>query len=206
MRHSIGHARAPRAHPMRRLVLSLAVPVLAACAGGSSTLPNDPRSMPELLDPRPSSGAVGNTVLGPAYVAQLRPVGGSAAQGAVTASQREGGIVVEINLTNVMPGWYAWALHERGSCNSPNGFSAGAPWAPSGVKKFPVDLLPEFLVNADQSAFVTARVRDARIGGDGGINGRSVLIYYGAGIKPIQAGVPNNVVACGVFEAGKTLF
>lgn len=114
-------------------------------------------------------------------------------------------MVVQLALNNVPPGYYAWSLHANGNCSSRNAFSAGAAWAPSGAKKPPVELLPEFLVNTESTATITVRVRDVRIDGDGGISGRSVLIYQGGDIKPLKADVPNNVVACGVFEPARSL-
>jgi Cu/Zn superoxide dismutase len=199
----LSFARAlPPACPMRYLVLPLAILVLAAC-GGKSVLPNDPRELPEMLEPaRPSASTAATAT----YVAQLKGIGGSSAQGRVNITQRGDDMVVELNLQNVGPGLYSWALHAVGNCSSTNGFSAGSPWVPAGVKKFPVDLLPDFLVNGDPGAFVVARVRGARITGDGGVNGRSVLIYEGGGIQPIKPGVPNNAVACGVFESARTIF
>jgi len=197
-----GHPEA-RPNDMRLAVLTLVL-ALAACSGGRSVLPNDPRELPELLDPPPNARDDRQT--GPTYIARLRPLGGSMAQGAVMIAQHANGAVVTLDLQNVTPGMYTWALHERGNCSSANGFSAGAPWAPAGTKKFPVDLLPEFVVSSDSPVNVTARIRGARIVGDGGVAGRAVLIYEGASIKPIKAGEPNNVVACGVFDTAKSLF
>jgi Cu/Zn superoxide dismutase len=174
--------------------------VLAGCS--SSRLPNDPRQFPEIA---PEPGAAQDVGRGIGYIARLRPMNGSAAAGSVSVGDRGGVMVIQLALNNVPPGYYAWALHASGNCSSRNGFSAGAAWAPSGAKKPPVELLPEFLVNTESTATVTVRVRDVRIDGDGGINGRSVLIYQGGDIKPLKAEVPNNVVACGVFEPARSL-
>lgn len=178
----------------------LFIVALAGC--GSSRLPNDPRQFPEVAAEPRGATDVGR---GAGYMARLRPMNGSAATGSVAVGDRGGVMVVQLALSSLPPGFYAWSLHSTGNCSSRNGFSAGAPWAPSGAKRPPTELLPEFLVNTESGASVTARVRDVRIDGDGGINGRSVLIYQGGGIQPIKAEVPNNVVACGVFEPARSL-
>ena len=41
-------------------------------------------------------------------------------------------------------------LHETPNCSSPNGFSAGAPWAPPSSGKTPQDLIPMQYGNAEQ--------------------------------------------------------
>jgi len=176
--------------------------MLALAGCGSSRLPNDPREFPDVA---PERNAAPDVSRGAGYIARLRPMNGSAATGSVAVGDRGGVMVVQLALSSVPPGFYAWALHSTGNCSSRNGFSAGAPWAPSGAKRPPTVLLPEFLVNTESGASVTARVRDVRIDGEGGINGRSVLIYQGGGIQPIKAEVPNNVVACGVFEPARSL-
>jgi Cu/Zn superoxide dismutase len=184
---------------MRALALVVPIVVLSACTM-TSRLPNDPRQLPEVVVPKAAPSAV------TAFIAQLRPVGGSAAQGAVTIADRGGTMVAELTFGNVASGTYAWMLHANGNCSSPNGFSAGAGWVPKGVRKAAADLLPEFVVNSERDTTVTARVRDANVLGDGGVVGRSVLIYQGGGIQPIKPGVPNNVVACGVFEPARSRF
>lgn len=173
---------------------------LAGCA--TTRLSNDPGQMPERLDqPKDAAGRVDT---GRGFLARLRPANGSAASGTVVIVERGGVMVVELHLTNAPPGFYSWALHERGNCTSRNGFSAGAPWVPPGTRRPAVELLPEFIVNPESTALVTVRVREARIEGASGVNGRAVLIYEGGDIKPLKADVPNNVIACGVFEPAQS--
>ena len=94
-------------------------------------------------------------------------------------------------------------LHANGNCSSPNGFSAGAPWSPPGWKESPTRLIPEVTANSSGNATMVARVRGVRLGD---ALKRSVLVYQGTTPQQPQPDVPNNVVACGVFEQATTLF
>lgn len=187
------------------IVIFSALLIIGSLVGCRTTrLPNDPRQMPERLDEPKDAAGTADKGQGRGYLARLRPANGSAASGTVVIAERGGVMVVELHLTNVPPGFYSWALHERGNCTSRNGFSAGAPWVPPGTRRPAVELLPEFIVNPESTGLVTVRVRDARIEGTSGVNGRAVLIYEGGDIKPIKADVPNNVIACGVFEPAQS--
>jgi len=168
----------------------------AACSGVKSRLPNDPSRMPEIVSDTRKPGSAG-------FIARLRSIGGSSATGSVSVEQRGDVFVLLVQISNVPPGTYALELHENGNCSSPNGFSAGRAWTPSGAKVAAAHFLPDFTANSEGNATMTARVRGARADG---VLGRSVLIYAGGKIEPIRADVPNNAVACGVFEPAKALF
>src|SRR5690349_8966982 len=66
-------------------------------------------------------------------VAPLRPIGGSAIFGKIRVIDRGDGASVLVSMMNVPPGAYRIAFNETPNCSSPNGFSAGAPWAPAGA-------------------------------------------------------------------------
>src|SRR5512135_237591 len=123
------------------VALLVALLAMAGCKS-TSTLPNDPRQMPEML-PSKTPEAPGSA----GFATNLRAIGGSAASGSVRVFVSQGQIAVTLFLSGLPSGIYAWAFHATGNCSSPNGFSAGAAWAPDGVKRPASDVLPEFIVN-----------------------------------------------------------
>ncbi len=189
--------------PPVRLALAGAFALAALAGCGGTRLSNNPAELPDVPESVAAARERPGETMG--FIARLQPLGGTAATGAVVVTQRGDVAVLNLNLTNVGPGPYAWVLHERGNCSSRNGLSAGKPWTLPGSRKFPLDLLPVFGTNSDGTAVVTVRVPGGRADGDGGINNRAVLVYAGADVKPIQADVPNNVVACGVFEPARSV-
>lgn len=140
---------------------------------------------------------------GPGLVARLRSPS-SAVTGTVRVVDYRDGVSVQIVITNLLPGQYRVALHEKGNCSSRNLFSAGAPWAPPGQD--PDKLLPGFLANADgnQNGYV-AFIKGVRSEGPESLRGRSIVIHWGNRIDEAFPGQPNNRVACGVLESAHEL-
>ncbi len=129
--------------------------------------------------------------------ARFRPIGGSSLTGATILSAYDGGVRMQVNFNGRAPGQYRVMIHATGNCSSPNGFSAGQPWAPPGVplkeEGYPI------LKNDDSASFVV-RLPGYRIDGPDGVLGRSVVVHDGAlGSLAAQPGVPNNRIACGVI-------
>lgn len=138
----------------------------------------------------------------PGVDAPLRPIT-SSANGKVRLRESGDLLVVSVDLWNLNPGMHRIVLHSNGNCSSPNGFSAGPPWSPPGWRESPIRLFPDFIANSIGNATMVARVRGVRLGD--ALN-RSVLVYQGDTPQIPQPGVPNNVIACGVFEQATTLF
>ena len=129
--------------------------------------------------------------------ARFRAIGGSSLTGATILSAYDGGVRMQVNFNGRAPGQYRVMIHATGNCSSPNGFSAGPPWAPPGVplkeEGFPI------LKNDDSASFVV-RLAGYRIDGPDGVLGRSVVVHDGAlGSLAAEPGVPNNRIACGVI-------
>ena len=105
-------------------------------------------------------------------VAQLRSPS-SAATGVVHVFDHRDGVQVQLAITNLIPGAYRIAIHERGNCRSPNLFSAGPAWAPPGWTKPAGDLLPGFIANNDgnENGYV-AFVKGVRTEGPQSIRGQ----------------------------------
>jgi len=140
----------------------------------------------------------------PGAEARLRGIG-SAASGMVRVRETADYLLVQIELGGVGPGTYRAVFHETANCSSPNAFSAGAPWSSPGTRTGASQLIPLMNANIEGRAELVARLRGVKMG-DGGMLNRSVLVYAGTTVEPLRPGVPNNVVACGVFVKATSLF
>lgn len=155
------------------------------------------QSSPSIFQPKDNVASKGPS---PGLVASLRGLA-SAVSGKVRVFDRGDGITVLVSGANLPFGEYRVAFHENGNCSSPNGFSAGPAWAPVG--RSPATLIPP-LNNPDGNAEASVYVAGVHTTGENGLAGRSVMLYWGA-ITPVQPGVRNNVIACGVFEPAQLL-
>lgn len=129
--------------------------------------------------------------------ARFRPIGGSSMTGAAVLHAYDGGVQVKVNFNGPGPGQYRVMIHTAGNCSSPNGFSAGAPWAPPGVplkeEGFPI-------LKNDDSASSVIRLPGYSLTGPDGVVGRSVVVHASAlGSIAAQPGVPNDRIGCGVI-------
>ena len=135
--------------------------------------------------------------------AALRAIGGSAVFGKVRVIDRSDGATVLVSAINIPPGGFRIAFHENPNCTSPNGFSAGPAWAPAG--KDPTELMPIQHVNSEGRAETEIRVAALHSIGVDGVAGRSVVMYAGSKVTDARPGVPNERIACGVFEPAHPL-
>ena len=126
-------------------------------------------------------------------VANLRGIE-SATRGKVRVIDKNDGVTLLVSGSNLPPNQYRVSFNRDGNCSSPNGFSAGPPWAPPGLD--PYNLIPLFW-NTDGNAEGEAFVRGVSTGA---LVGRSVVIYWGNKVTDAQPDIPNNRTACGVFE------
>src|SRR5207244_1359936 len=109
----------------------------------------------------------------PGLVASLRGLG-AAVTGKVRVIDRGDGITLLISAINMPIGEYRVAFHQNGNCSSPNGFSAGPAWAPSGQS--PATLIPP-LTNSDGNAEASVWVSGVHTAGENGVAGRRGLLY-----------------------------
>jgi superoxide dismutase, Cu-Zn family len=148
----------------------------------------------------PKSGKVEMTVA----EARFLPIGGSSLTGAAFLHAYDGGVQMRVNFNGRGPGQYRVMIHATGNCSSPNGFSAGPPWAPPGVslkeEGYPI-------VKNDDSASFVIRLAGYSFTGPDGVVGRSVVVHQGgSGTIVAQPGVPNDRIGCGVIgKPGRTL-
>lgn len=177
----------PRSLPaFRAFAFALAATTLSGCGGSAS----GPLEMPDnsKRDRAPGVEAV------------LMPLNGSAAQGTLKMIDRGDRLSVVGAINNLIPGTYRIAIHERGNCSSPNGFSAGKPWAPPGFPRPAGDMLPEIGIGGNGNAVISATVRGVKLSGPDGVEGRSVVVHAGPNVDDsVVPGVPNRLVLCGVL-------
>ncbi|HEX8740250.1 MAG TPA: hypothetical protein VF925_08925 [Casimicrobiaceae bacterium] len=138
-------------------------------------------------------------------VAELRAIGGAAVTGKVRVVDDGDGATITVAAFNVPSGVYRITLNSNANCTSPNGFSAGPAWAPAGSKRPPADLIPPLSSNSSGATNATVHVSGLRATGPGGVAGHSVILYAGNRVTAAQPEVPNERIACGVFEAAQTL-
>lgn len=178
-------AHAAFRHARRGLAFALAAWALAGC--GSAT---GPLEMPD----------TGKRERAPGIEAVLTPVNGSAAQGTAKFVDRGGSLTFVAAINNLLPGTYRIAVHERGNCSSPNGFSAGKPWVPPGFPRPAGELFPEVAIGGNGNGVMTATLRGITLPAPGGLEGRSVVVHAGSQIDDdVVPDVPNRIVLCGVL-------
>jgi Cu/Zn superoxide dismutase len=177
---------------MQALLALAGVAALTACSGVNFHL-GSARDEPA----RPK-------VTGYGQEANLRAINGSAVFGKIRVIDRgSDDASMLVSMMNIPPGAYRIAFHERPNCSSPNGFSAGALWAPAG--RDAAQMIPTQYVNSEDRVGTTIRLSGVRATGPSGVAGHSVVVYAGPRITPAQPDVPNQAIACGVFEAAQPL-
>jgi Cu/Zn superoxide dismutase len=135
---------------------------------------------------------------GPGLEAGLRPLA-SGVSGKARVVDRGDGITLLLSMINLPIGEYRVAFGERANCSSPNGFSAGAPWAPASAGKDARVLVPALTANRDGTAEASIYLRGVHATGPDGVAGHSIVIYTGNEVTDARPDVPNNRIACGVF-------
>ena len=182
----------------RRLVAAALVTVLAAAlVGGCAT-----RGAGTDAEQKAAAAADARSL---GEVAELRAIGGSAVTGKVRVVDRGDGATLTVAAFNVPIGSLRITLNRNGNCTSPNGFSAGPAWAPSGSKRPPDELVDVLTSNSDGSVNATLHISGLHATGPDGVAGRSVVLYAGREVTAAVPDVPNDRIACGVFEAAQVL-
>jgi Cu/Zn superoxide dismutase len=128
---------------------------------------------------------------------------GSGIQGKARVVDRADGVTLSLSMINLPQGPYRVAFGENANCTSPNGFSAGKPWAPVATGKAGRDLVPPLFQSNDGSAEASVFLRGVRTTGPDGVEKRSIVVYTGKDVTDAQPDVPNNRIACGTFEPAR---
>lgn len=161
-------------------VAALAAALLAGCAGRDASSPA-------------AADQVGN------MEARLRGVG-SAATGKVIVVDNGTGVTLTLDVVNLAQGVYRLAFHANPNCNSPNGESAGPLWAPPNSAKAPGELIPEAFAGQHGSISFSARIPGVYIDRQPSLRGHSIVLHAGPFVDSPLPGLPNNYIACGVFD------
>jgi Cu/Zn superoxide dismutase len=180
-----------RVSPLRLALVAVAAGSLVAACSTSRTAATS--SNVEVTPPVPAG-----------MTASLRSLQ-SGVSGRIRVLNRGDGATVLISMINLPPGQYRVALHATPNCSSPNGFSAGPAWAPPAAGKDARELMPIFNTNKDGTAEASVHVRGLRANGPDGVEGHSVVVYSGTRVTDAVPDVPNNRIACGVFQPSTTL-
>jgi Cu/Zn superoxide dismutase len=184
-------ARVSPGVPRALVAASVVCAVLTACSGLRPAA--EPSSR---VEARPAAAA--------GLEARLRPLG-SGITGKVRVIDRGDGVTLLLSAINMPTGAYRIALHSNPNCSSPNGFSVGPAWAPAGTAGDPRQLVPVLYNNVDGAHEASIHLRGVRTSGVDGVAGRSVVIYSGNAVTDAVPDVPNNRLACGVFQPADTL-
>ena len=162
------------------IIAALAAALLAACAG------KDP-SGPAAAD------QIGN------LQAPLRGVG-TGATGKVIVVDNATGVTLTLDVANLRQGTYRLAFHANPVCNSPRGESAGPVWGPPDSDKPPGELIPVAYAGQVGSISYSVRIPGVHIDREPSLRGRSIVLHEGPFVDSPLPNMPNNYIACGVFE------
>lgn len=134
---------------------------------------------------------------------QLKALG-SGIWGRARVVDRGDGVEVTLTMVNLPMGPFRVAFTETPNCSSPNGFSAGQPWAPAG--RDPRTLVQPLYNAKEGSTETSVFVRGVHVAGPDGVQQRSITIYAGDQVTDARPDVPNNRVACGTFDPVQPFF
>jgi Cu/Zn superoxide dismutase len=178
--------RARLVRTARTLVLAS---IVVAVASGCTSL--DKRPEP----PKP----VAQDTTRPRYglFSQLRALD-SGIWGRARVVDRNDGVELTLSMINLPQGAFRVAFGENANCSSPNGFSAGQPWAPAGRNGH--DLVQPLFNASEGSSETSVFVPGVHTSGPDGVDKRSIIIYTGSVAADARPDVPNNRIACGTFE------
>jgi superoxide dismutase, Cu-Zn family len=144
-------------------------------------------------------------------VVVLSPTAGSEAQGAVTFTQIESGILVVADIVGLEPGSHGFHIHEFGDCSAADGTSAGGHFNPDGTEHgAPSDSHRHVgdlgNITAGEAGTVHYEFTDTHISfsGSHSIIGRGVIVHAGEDDLTTQpTGAAGGRVACGVVGVGR---
>ncbi|MDR0588090.1 MAG: hypothetical protein LBG61_03830 [Burkholderiales bacterium] len=139
--------------------------------------------------------------------ASLVSKGGSSLRGHVIVAQKEDRFTLTVNVHSGTPGSrYQVAFFDNGNCSSPNAFSAGKLWLPPETPADPATWIPRVSIDVGGSGSLIVRsLPNPQRHPIAVFKNKSVLIFDGK-IAPLEPGVINDVIACGVFSVPKPFF
>jgi hypothetical protein len=140
--------------------------------------------------------------------APLFPKGGSSAKGSISVYPRGERWVLSVSIVGLPPNTaYRVAFFDNGNCSSPNAFSAGKPWLPPETPEGTRADKWITTMHATMHGTIDSAVRlpNPSRHNEEVFRKRSVLVFIGEHVQELKPDIPNNVVACGVFDTIQSL-
>ena len=143
--------------------------------------------------------------------ATIEAKSGSTVSGRAYFQERNGGVLVTINVTGAPEGWHAVHIHQKGDCSSADGKSAGGHFNPSGMdhgsphaSMHHAGDLGNMLVEADGTGHHAIFMPELSVAaGDHSVVGRGIIMHAGADDLTSQpTGAAGGRIGCGVIQAG----
>ena len=131
--------------------------------------------------------------------APLRGVG-SAVSGRVVVVDKGDGITLTLVASNLLQGNYRLAFHENPKCDTRLGTTAGPVWGPANSAKLPGELMPTVYVGMAGVVNLSVHVSGVHVDGEPSIRRHSIVLHRGEFADTPLPNLPNNYIACGVFE------
>jgi superoxide dismutase, Cu-Zn family len=137
----------------------------------------------------------------------LHPTAGNNANGTVSFTKSDSGVVIVVNMAGLSPGKHGFHVHEYGDCSRPDGTSAGGHFNPENEKHGgPTDLHRHVGDLGNIEAESTGRVRERwvdpviKLNGPHSIIGRAIVVHEGEDDLTTQpTGAAGSRIACGVI-------
>jgi Cu-Zn family superoxide dismutase len=146
---------------------------------------------------------------GPRAQARIEGRSGSGLSGRATFTERQGGVLVEVELHHAPPGWHAVHLHEHGDCSAEDASSAGGHFNPAGVAhgsphapEHHAGDLGNLWVDERGEGLHVLLMPDLRVQeGPNSVRGRALIVHAGTDDLVTQpTGNAGGRIGCGVIQ------
>lgn len=187
------------------LSVSVLAGALALGACGNET----PAPAPETAESGDGTLAMADPVAPVIATASLKTADGRDA-GTVTATEREGGILIAVSATGIAPGEHGIHVHMTGKCDGPKFETAGGHWNPMGAKHGLSNPqgshhgdMPNLTIASDGSGKMDCTVKEAALAEMLDADGAALVIHAKADDQMTDpSGESGDRIACGVFGRG----
>jgi len=125
---------------------------------------------------------------------------GSAVSGRVVVVDKGDGITLTLVASNLLQGNYRLAFHENPKCDTRIGTTAGPVWGPANSAKLPGELIPTVYVGMAGVVNLSVHISGVHVDGEPSISRHSIVLHRGEFVDTPLPNLPNNYIACGVFE------
>lgn len=144
-------------------------------------------------------------------IVAISPIGASGVSGQINLSALadDAGVKFDGELVGLSPGGHGMHVHEVGSCDSPDGMSAGGHFNPTSAPHGTIDAadshvgdLGNVVADAHGKASLSLIKGAARLSGPATLIGRSIIVHKDADdFKSQPAGASGARIGCGIIRA-----